>query len=176
MSEQNKKFEMELTEDQFDELEKEAKIRHITMKEVIFEEIRRGRIADVNKINIDHKHEYPFFHEFGNAKETSVDNITPDVRLAVDSAGSWVGWDFEKAARGIKLLHEWGGLKQADFAYFFGILKDRNDRLDSSELAEQFKTIADIFKVDIKDVEKHYSMIRVVHRKIWTIPETNGKP
>jgi hypothetical protein len=55
-------------------------------------------------------------------------------------------------------------------------MKDRNDRLDSSELAEQFKAIADIFKVDVKDVEKHYNMIRVVHRKIWTIPETNGKP
>ncbi|HUK84958.1 MAG TPA: hypothetical protein VLU95_03760 [Candidatus Acidoferrum sp.] len=176
MPEQSKKFEMELTEDEFAELEKEAKIRHITMKEVIFEEIRKGRIADVSKININHKHEYPFFHEFGNPKEASVDDITPDVKLAIDSAGSWVGWDFEKAALRIKLLHEWGGLNQSDFAYFFGILKDRNDRLDSSELAEQLKTIADIFKVDVKEVEKHYNMIRVVHRKIWTISEKNGKP
>jgi len=176
MPEKSKKFEMELTEDEFAELEKEAKIRHVTMKEVIFEETRKGRIVDVNRINIDHKHEYLFFHEFGNVKETSVDDIMLDVRLEVDSAGSWVGWDFEKAARGIKLLHEWAGLKQEDFAYFFGVLKDRNDRLDSSELAEQFKTIADIFKVDVKDVEKHYNMIRIVHRKIWTIPETNGKP
>ena len=146
------------------------------MKEVIFEETRKGRIADVNRINIDHKREYPFFHEFGNAKETSVEDITPDVRSAVDGAGSWVGWDFEKAARGIKLMHEWDGLKQADFAYFFGTLKDRSDRLDSSELAEQFKTIADIFKVDVKDVEKHYNVIRLVQRKIWTISATIGKP
>ena len=118
MPEQNKKFEMELTEDEFAELEKEAKIRHITMKEVIVEEIRKGRIADVNRINIDHKHEYPFFHEFGNAKETSVEDITPDVRLAVDNAGSWVGWDFEKAARGNKLLHEMGWIEASGFRIF----------------------------------------------------------
>ena len=172
MPEKTKSFVMELTEAEFAELEKEAKIRRISMKDVIFEEIRKGRIADVNRINIDHKHEYPFFHEFGNAKETSVEDISPDVRLAVDGAGSWVGWDFEKAARGIKLLHEWDGLKQVDLAYFLGTFKDRNNRLDSSELTEQLKTIAEIFKVDVKDVEKHYNIIRIVHRKIWTIPES----
>ncbi len=172
MPENSKSFVMELTEDEFAELEKEAKIRRISMKEVIFEEIKKGRLCDVNRINIDHKHEYPFFHEFGNAKETSIEDITPDVRLAVDGAGSWVGWDFEKAARGIKLMHEWAGLKQADLAYFLGTLKDRSNRLDSSELTEQLKTIAEIFKVDVKDVEKHYNMIRIVHRKIWTIRES----
>ena len=176
MLEKSKPFVMDLTEDEFAELENEAKIRRISMKEVIFDEIRKGRIADVNRINVDHKNEYMFFHEFGNVKETSAEDITPDVKSAVDAAGSWVGWDFEKAAKGIKLLHEWSELKQTDVAYFLGILKDRNDRLDSPDLAEQFKTIADIFKVEIKDVEKHYKKIRIVHRKIWTIPETSEKP
>ncbi len=152
-----KKFSVNLTDEEHAELEEKAKAEGKTMKEVLFESLKRGTLQ--NGVRIDEGGE-PSELPPGHHKPTEPESASPFVLGAVKSAHSaFGGFDWEKAALSIG---DWKNLSKPDIGVFLGCLKRENEKRDREpeKVLNQLGAVAEMMHTSLVTVKDAYGRTR----------------
>ena len=151
-----KMFSFRLSEEEYEELAKQAKEQGKTMKEVLFGRIQAGAI---------HNHERIEEGARESLKDYDPSDASYEVMKAIKDNTSWVGgYDVVQVSKDVSKHLKWDGMTEADRFFLLGYYRAEEPELN--DIDRTLTKVADNLLTDLPTVKRFFRRVKVSYHEV----------